>query len=122
MTFKNPLELNDCGTDCEGSELEYLCALGKANDIQIEEAILANCIGKLGFDPGKQKHITIHIPTQLLEYASDKPDTSPECGIDNSLVINRKIKDVLLKFDHECLEWEFFLKDSTIPDRRQGDS
>jgi hypothetical protein len=117
MTFQNPLEENDCAQDYEASHLDYLCAIGNANDIEVEEAILANSLNKLGFDPGKQKKITIHIPSQLLEYGSDEPENSPQCGIDDSLILNREIDDVVLKFDHEFLEWEFFLKNSTIPDR-----
>jgi hypothetical protein len=117
MTFQNPLEKNDCAKDYQGSHLDYLCAIGNANDIEVEEAILGNVLNKLGFDPGKQKNITIHIPSQLLEYGSDEPKDSPQCAIDKSLILNRKIDDVVLRFDHEYLEWEFFLKNSTIPDR-----
>lgn len=117
MTFQNPLHENDCVEDYQGSNLEYLRALGKANDIQIEEAILANGISKLGFDPGKQQDITIHIPSQLLEYGSDEPKDSPQCGIRKSLIVYRKIDNIVITFDHEYLEWEFSLNNPSIPDR-----
>jgi hypothetical protein len=116
MTFENPLQKNDCAKDYQDSHLDYLCALGEANDIEVEEAIMAYGIDKLGFDPSKQKNITIHIPSQLLSYGSDEPKDSPPCGIDKALVINRAIDDVILRFDRQCLEWQFFLKNSTIPD------
>jgi hypothetical protein len=116
MTFQNPLQTNDCAEDYQDSHLDYLCVLGKANDIEVEEAILVNCLNKLGFDPSKLENLTIHIPSQLLEYGSDEPENSPQCGIDESLILNRKIDDVILRFEYEYLKWEFFLTNPAIPD------
>lgn len=118
MTFQDPTKPNDCVEDYQDSHLDYLCALGIANDIEVEEAILANSLSQLGFNPAEQKNITIHIPTQLLEYGSDDSDpNTPLCGIRDSLILNRKVEDVVLTFDHEYLSWEFFLANSTVPVR-----
>jgi hypothetical protein len=117
MTFQNPLQNNDCIQNYQNSHLDYLCALGDANDIAVERLIAINSINKLGFNPIEQKRIEIHIPSQLLEYGNEERFERPKCGIRKSLIIRRHINDVVLKLDKELLEWELFLENSIIPDR-----
>ena len=111
MTFENPMEEVNCAEEYQDSSLDFLCALGSANDIQVEKAILAFVVEKLGFNPMKQKKIQIHLPSQLLH--SDQKNREC-CGINNSIVVNRKIEDIILEFNHEFVEWNFFLANNDL--------
>jgi hypothetical protein len=120
MTFLNQLDLDSHEKYTE-SHLKYLQALGNVDDTE-EAKILNRCIELIGFDPINVKNVGLHIPAQLLKYGIYETEENgyakifpPRCGITKSLVIDRQINNVVLEFNHEWLEWNFFLKNFSIP-------